>query len=173
MREFTQAELQKFSGSESSTPSVRDDMGDIMMQCVWISPDKTRIKHAHAQVSRPAHNTWRRFDDKITSEYVVALSSIKPSPTSRSGYSWDVLGILFVLNDHESLQTVSKMLWDRVRVVTGTFAKMNAYYEASCYIATHLVDHPDEGFVDLDVLRLLEVCTLGGLKDVKKYVKGK
>ena len=85
--------------------NVEQAMGEVQLQFMWFSTDRTLYKYSNSPKTYNANATWKKFKKQMNAHdnfFIVATTTKKSN--SDSGYSYDVLGILASLADMEELQ---------------------------------------------------------------------
>lgn len=159
---------QRFSGEIDpvfTEASIGDKQGVISLEFVWISSSRREFRFVHAKAPLPCFATWKNIRNQLgDGQFFCILTRNKPAPTSSSGWTFDVLGMLCEFNSAEDLSTASHLYWDLTEHA-DSFKKMQIAVEFSNELKKCITNY------NQDTHTLLEICSKGGLKDVLKYVK--
>lgn len=150
--------------------NVEQAMGQVQLQFMWFSTDRTLYKYSNSPKSYTANSSWKKFKKQMNvgdNFFIVATTTKKSN--SESGFSYDVLGILASLADMEELQKANDVYWDYIR---DSEDKIGRTLEAAEYFGKWIaLNERDSKDFNFNTLCLLEMCNEGKIKEAKKIAK--
>jgi len=154
--------------------TVKDTMGLIQIQFMWFSTDRTLYKYVNDPLtSYKAHSKWKKFKNQMPKgNYFAILTETKEAPGSKSGYSYNILGVLAKLNYEDEAQYASHVNHEAL----SEFAPGDNWNKlhATMAVADSLKNWLGEDFKDdfnMNTYLLLQYITEGGLVEARKLAK--
>lgn len=152
--------------------TVKTEMGDIQLQFIWMSTDRTLYKYANAIQSFKTHSKWKKFHKQMgKGNFFAVLTTTKDAPESKSGYSYDILGVLCTFADEHELREANAMYWNALQGESQSFSKLLTTMQVAGGIRNWFAESDCMDDFNINTYLLLELCTEGGLKQARRISK--
>lgn len=152
--------------------SVKEIMGLVQLQFIWMSTDRTMYKYVNAPLeSYRAHSKWKKFKNQMgKGNYFAVLTETKDAPDSKSGYSYNIIGVLAKFNFEDEAQDASHLNHQALSDCYNNWDKLQATLQIATSIKTWFGEEFAEDF-NMNTYLLLQLIAEGGLKEARKLSK--
>lgn len=152
--------------------SVKEVMGLVQLQVMWFSSDRTLYKYVNDPLtSYPAHSKWKKFKNQMgKGNYYAILTETKDAPGSKSGYSYNIIGVLAKFNFEDEAQQASHINHQAVSDCYTNWDKLQATLRVAESIKTWCGEEFADDF-NMNTYLLLQLIAEGGLKEARKLSK--
>jgi len=156
---------------------VERAMGQVSLAFIWISTDRMGLRYANDDspmlyAKAKWRKPWLLKQMGPGLQHFCVLTAHKPSPSSPSGSTYEILGVLCRFDCLKELQEANHMYWNHVKGTDNSFEKLARTIEVALSLKQWLESNGCESYWNEGTYSLLEMAGEGRLKEVKEIVKG-